>query len=414
MPSLLGEKMRPSPLEDGRHYKEEASSPSSWRSTSLPVPVSRLLLSNLPGLMGWCCAIGLAGTFLLAALRVPRLAAAGEVNLPSYPLAVKSPYLSAWVPGNQITHAPTAQPEFWAGQDLTWSILARVNGVTYSLFGVPDAIANTTAATTGGVTYTSSHTLVNLTAGPVRFTLDFFSPVLPGPHDYARQSLPYSYLTVTATGTSSKLASVQVLSAIDQTWTAQNGAAHLNYTTSGTAGLFWFYNPEEILFTERSDMATYGSVVFATTATSHVTHGCGTPVNIYESFTSRGALTASKTCANTDLAALSRDLGYVDSIIPGTVTFAVGFDREQAINYLGNTQTGYYRSKWPTVPQAVEYFLQDYNAALATSWLFDAEVRLRSEAVSSKFGSKYADIVEASVRQTFGAIELTVCVQERI
>lgn len=90
------------------------------------------------------------------------------------------------------------------------------------------------------------------------------------------------------------------------------------------------------------------------------------------------------------------------------MTFAVGFDREQTINYLGQTQVGYHRSKWATVPDAVEYFPQDYLHAFATSIVFDADVRLRSEAVSSKFGNNYVDIVEASVRQTFGAIDITV------
>lgn len=117
-----------------------------------------------------------------------------------------------------------AQPEFWAGQPLTWVstttmwsvepdsdflcdqiVLARVNGKTYSLFGNPADVGNTTAATTESVSFTSSHTFVNLTAGAASVTLDFFSPVLPKKQDYVRQSLPYSYLTVTAGQLRSKL-----------------------------------------------------------------------------------------------------------------------------------------------------------------------------------------------------------------
>jgi hypothetical protein len=344
----------------------------------------------------------------LALTALPNLSTSATVNLPSYPLAVKSPYLSAWVPGNQIGDAPTAQPEFWAGQPLTWSILARVNGETYSLFGVPNSIANIKAATTGSVTYTSSHTLISLTAGSAELTLDFFSPVLPGTSDYAQQSLPYSYLTVTAFSSSLKTVDVQILSAIDQTWTAQQGASGLNYTTTGNVGLFWFYNPDQIPFTEKSDMATYGSVLFATTTGSKVTHGCDAAANVYAAFASKGSLPNSETCTGADLAALSKDLGSVDVILRGSVTFAVGFDREQTINYLGQTQVGYYRSKWPTIADAVKFFLQDYPAALLTSVAFDADVRLRSQAVSSSFGGNYADIIEASVRQTFGAIDITV------
>lgn len=334
---------------------------------------------------------------------------AGSVNLPSYPLAVKSPYLSTWVPGNQLKDAATAQPEFWAGQVLTWTVLARINGVTYALFGDPSA-GNATAATTTSVTYTSSHTVVELTAGDADITLDFFSPVLPGTEDYARQALPYSYLTVSVSCTTDQSRNIQILSAIDQTWTAQDGAANLNYTTSGTAGFFWFYNPDEIPFTEVSDMATYGSVLFATTTGSGVTHACNTPSQVYGSFATNGSLITSTACANTDLAALSKNLGSVHG--SSNVTFAVGLDRVQAIDYLGNTQTGYYRSEWPTVPEAIQYFLGDYETALSTSNSFDEEVRSRSESVSSTFGSQYADIVEASVRQTFGAIELTVCEPE--
>jgi hypothetical protein len=92
------------------------------------------------------------------------------------------------------------------------------------------------------------------------------------------------------------------------------------------------------------------------------------------------------------------------------VTFAVGFDRTDAINYLGDTQTGYYRTRWPTIPEAVDFVLQDYENVDSASQKFDREVRDRSEAVSDVFGDQYADIVEASVRQTFGALELTVSI----
>lgn len=340
---------------------------------------------------------------------LPSASLAGTANIPSYPLAVRSPYLSTWVPGRQVlADAATAQPEFWAGQRINWPILARVDGKTYSLFGNPDSMDDIAAASTVGVSYTSSHTFVNLTAGAASFTLDFFSPVFPGSNDFLRQSLPYSYLTITVTSSSSGPVNVQILSAIDNTWTGQNGEADLNHTSHGRAGLFWFYNPDQILFTERSDMATYGSVVFATISGDQVTHACDMASSIYAEFTSKGSLTAATSCTGIDLAALSKDLGNVNDAHPGQVTFAVGLDRKEAINYLNTTQIGYHYLKWPTVPEAVEYFLQEYNYALAKSSAFDTEVRRKTQAVSSVFGEKYADIVEASVRQTFGALELTV------
>lgn len=328
---------------------------------------------------------------------------AGTVSLPSYPLAVKSPYLSTWVPGSQVSDAATAQPEFWAGQKLTWPVLARIGGTTYTLFGAPDGVSGASAATTKGVNYTSTHTVISLTAGSADVTLDFFSPVLPGPSDYANHSLPYSYLTVSVSNADAT--DVQVMSGIDYTWTAQGGAAGLNYTTSGTAGFFWYYNSDQECYTESSDMSTYGSILFGTTTGDGLTYGCNVPATIYSKFTSAGALGDPSTCTGTNLAALAQDLGTVTS---GSVTFAVGFQRDLAINYLGAPQTGYHRSKWWLIPDAIEYFLGNYESALTASQSFDSAVRTKSEAVSSDWGSQYADIVEASVRQAFGAFEMTV------
>lgn len=341
------------------------------------------------------CVVALAG------LISPSLA--GTVSLPSYPLAVKSPYLSTWVPGHQVSDAATAQPEFWAGQKLTWPILARAGGTTYSLFGAPDGISGATAATTMGVSYTSTHTIFSLTAGAVDITLDFFSPIVPGPSDYAEHSLPYSYLTVSATA--AEATDVQILSGIDYTWTAQDGTAGLNYTTSGTAGYFWFYNPDQTYYTESSDMATWGSILYGATTGDNLTYACDTAANVYSAFTSNGILSNTGICEGSDLAALSQDLGIVTS---GQVTFAVGFQRDLAIDYLGSSQTGVHRSKWWLIPEAIEYFLGNYDDALVKSQAFDSAVRTKSEAVSSDWGSQYADIVEASVRQTFGATEMTV------
>ncbi|KAK3701503.1 hypothetical protein LTR37_015477 [Vermiconidia calcicola] len=332
-------------------------------------------------------------------------------HLPSYPLAVKSPYLSTWVPGNQILdNAATAQPKFWNGQNLSWPIVARVNGETFSLFGLPDGALNTTAATTSSVSYTSSHTYVKMTAGSANIILDFFSPVLPGKEEYARQSLPYSYLTVSATSSSSKPPKVQVMSAVDYTWTAQNGQSNVNYTTCGDAGFFWFYNPNQIAYTESRNMATYGSVLFGASSDGNITHGCGGASEIYASFATRGSLanvTLQGNCTPTDLTALAKDLGTCGHT-SSSANFVVGFNRDLAINYLDKPQTGFHRTQWPTVPEAIEHVLEDYHSVFSSSIAFDAAIRSKAEAVSSTFGSKYADIIEASVRQTFGGMDLTV------
>ena len=352
-------------------------------------------------------------TLTLGCLLLPH-AIAGIVPLPSYPLAVRSPYLSTWVPGEQVLAcAATAQPEFWSGDNLTWPVLARVNGKTYSLFGVPDTerIEGLEAATTVGVSFTSSHSLFNVTTGTANFTLDFFSPVLPHTEDYLRQSLPYSYLTVNVTGAGpgAGKAKVQILSGIDYTWTAQGGRSNLTYSWFGRTGLFRFNNPDEVPFTEHGEfMATHGSVVFATTVTQNAYRGCGEATSVFSQFMCDGTVVKLESCQGTDLAVLARDVGTVDKYRTASATFAVGFDRKNSINYLGKPQTSYHHTRWPTIREAVDFFLEDYNSVVRASRAFDDMVRSSSENISGSFGEQYADIVEASIRQLFGAMELTV------
>jgi hypothetical protein len=359
--------------------------------------------------------IAYLGTFPFGSIcSLPTTTSGASIQLPSYPLAVKHPYLSTWVPGNQLDDIARARPQFWNGQNLSWPIVARVDNFAYALFGVPDPwIDGPVNAQTESVSYTSSHTVFKLTAGNVKVVLDFFSPVLPSPEDYERQSLPYSYLTVSVSNPTEVASSVQIAAGIDQTWTNQNGAAQLNFSKTDSTQFFAFHNPNEILFTETNEaMATYGTAIWATTDDNATTHASGTTADVLDGFAKTGAVTSSDDHKYHDLAALSKDLGLIHPKATRNVTFAVGFDRTDAINYLGDIQTGYYRTRWPTIPEAVEFVLQDYENAASASQKFDREIRERSEAVSDVFGDQYADIIEASVRQTFGALELTVSICE--
>ncbi|EME48454.1 hypothetical protein DOTSEDRAFT_118143 [Dothistroma septosporum NZE10] len=325
--------------------------------------------------------------------------------LPSYPLAVKSPYLSTWVPGSQLSDIATARPQFWTGEELTWPILARVDGTSYALFGSTDDLPSSIeAATTIDVSYTATHTYFCVSAGDVDFVLDFFSPVYPKTEDFALHSLPYSYLTVNATSTEN----VQILNAIDQSWTAQGGAASINYTTVGTTGFFWYHNDDEIPFVEDSDRATWGSTILATTVTSNGSfYAHGTASDLYSAFVTGGTLSnySRSYGSGDDLTALVHDLGAING---NSVTFAVGLDRVQAVSYLGVAQTGYYRTVWPELPDAVDFFLCNYDDALAYSLTLDSIVRSKTESVSDEWGSQYAEICEASFRQAIAPIELTV------
>lgn len=100
------------------------------------------------------------------------------------------------MPSDRVQQLPISEPQFWAGQELGWSVIVRVDGQAYSLMGVPESDDKLIRpAKVRRAEYTATHTVFDLVAGPVAVTLDFLSPVSPS--NYLRQSLPFSRLFIT-------------------------------------------------------------------------------------------------------------------------------------------------------------------------------------------------------------------------
>ena len=297
---------------------------------------------------------------------------------------------------------PSAVPQFWAGQNLTLGLVVRVDGSAYSLMGVPSPLDGVQAAAVTSAEYTSTHTVFNLTAGTASITLDFFSPVSPS--NYVRQSLPFSYLTVSTSSTVST--SVQVYADIDETWTGQTGSTVSNFTTSGDDSVFQLSVNGAYLYSENSDQALWGNVVFASrsSASSSLSTQSGNSSDVRGQFAANGSLTNSEpTYAAGDVVAIAQDLGNVTAST--SVNFAFGYVREEAINYLGQARTGFYRATSNDPVTALSAFLDDYDDALTESQTLDSEL-LSSSTASA--GSNYSDIITLSVRQVYGSIDVTI------
>ena len=224
--------------------------------------------------------------------------------------------------------------------------------------------------------------------------VDFFSPV--SPNNFIRQSLPFSYLTVTVSGVAGATPAVQILNTIDDTWTGLAGKIQSARREHGNTMLFTLTDPAVVEFTETKDMAAWGSAVLATQSTPgsalHFTSGAAQVV--YSQFVGKGELDGNVPAYEAgDLVAFSHSLGKISQAT--ATTFAVGHYRENSINYLGKPQIHYYRSKYATVETAVAHFLSDYDAAYSESQDLDRQIKSYSEAVSSK----YSSITTAAVRQ---------------
>ncbi|TGO80825.1 hypothetical protein BPOR_1677g00010 [Botrytis porri] len=324
------------------------------------------------------------------------------IQPPSYPLAVRNPYLSAWIPSSLATNVSSGNAQFWAGQNLIWSVIARVDNVTWNLFGVASPGAGTRDGSTTSAKYTSTHSIFNLTAGIVTFSLDFFSPVSTG--NYLRQSLPFSYLTISAETTAAT--NIQIYSDISGTWTGQTASSFWTFTKQNTTSAFSIKANNRATYSEASDQALWGEAIYSSqpSSTSTLTCESGDRTAVRKVFSETGALSGALGAWLVDgVTGISHDLGSVTG--PSSVTYAIGYVREAAVNYLGTPYIGYYRATYPKTIDALEHFFEDYDNAFVESQTIDSEL---SAAATQVAGTNYSDITTLSLRQVYGGIDLVI------
>lgn len=353
---------------------------------------------------------------------------------PSYPLAVRNPYLSsklptlsiasftpvralpqfcfgllltllpAWLPGNEVANLPSAVAQFWQGQQLTWSVIARVDGKTYSLFGVPRPGDRIQPASLVSADFSATHTTFTVTASDVKFVLDFFSPV--SPHNYVRQSMPFSYLTVSTSSLKSGTPSVQIYSDMDNSWVGQFGDnIQLDWkwdTTQESTQVFTLSQKGTAKFSENADMALWGTAAYCTRENaSKLSNAVGNVDEVRNSFAANGSLDGGGGFRPGSVFAYSHDLGSLEGT--ENVTFVIGNVRDPAVNYHGVDRSNYWQSVCKDINCGCVHALDDLHAADEESRNLDAYL------AGAKVGSaNHSDILVLSTRQTFATLELTI------
>ncbi|KAI0737538.1 DUF1793-domain-containing protein [Daedaleopsis nitida] len=335
-------------------------------------------------------------------------------NPASVPLAVRSPYLSAWLPQGQGTALNAAWPSFWTGSILGWAGFAKVDGVAYNwmgLPGVPGATVN--KATQKSLQFTSTQSIFVMTAGPVDLTITFLSPVEPT--DLVNQSLPLSYYAISAAPNDGKPHTVQVYADISAEWVSGDNSLPVMWETSTDDVLtHQVALATQNTFTEINDRIQYGAAVHSTQNRPGVTYQTGEDVVVRAQFVANGTLANTQ---DTQFRAISdrwpvfafaHDLGTVTSSTE-PVVFSVGHTRDPVIQYIITNnaiqnRSSYFWTKYSSFGDAVKMFVSDYRNAFARANAFDAQVA----ADAKKISADYADIVALSIRQGFGAIEITV------
>lgn len=199
---------------------------------------------------------------------------------------------------------------------------------------------------------------------------------------------------------------VQIYSDIDGRWTGRGSHSVHEFEQRGDLAFHALSVEDAESFTEEDDMALWGKAIMASRPSdfSTVSALAGDRESVRSQFAESGDLSGRESTWSQDsVAALAHDVGYV--IGSAAVTFAVGYERKDAINYLGDSYTGYYRAQYPTTHEALSFFFDDYDEAVTESFAFDRELKSFSTAAA---GQKYADILALSTRQAYGGIDLTI------
>ncbi|TBU63560.1 hypothetical protein BD310DRAFT_945106 [Dichomitus squalens] len=288
---------------------------------------------------------------------------------PSVPLAVRSPYLSVWLPQGAGSALNDQWPQSWTGQDIIgWAGFAKVDGTAYVWMGSP-GVPNVTFTK---ATQKSLQSNFVLTAGPVDLNITFLSPVEPS--DLVNQSLPLSYYSISATSNDGKSHNVQIYVDISGEW--------VGGTRDGVTN--------QMQYASDIDHISQGSAYHSTLSVTGTTYQTGQDVVVRAQFVNNGILN------NT-----------LDTDFP-PVVYSVGHARDPAIQYIvinngRQEQSSYFWSRFSAMTDAIETFLKDYDDALIRADEYDKQIN----DAASKISSDYASLVALSIRQTFGTIEIT-------
>ncbi|WP_249227901.1 glutaminase domain-containing protein [Kutzneria sp. CA-103260] len=323
---------------------------------------------------------------------------------PATPLAVRSPYLSAWQAADNL---PGNWSSFWNGRTAAICGIVRIDGAAYVFAGAPGQ-PSLPQLTQTSLQVTATRSIYTLAGGGVTLTVTFFSPVEAT--DLQRQSIPLSYVTVAAASADGNAHQVSVYLDISAEWAHGDNNQQVTWfkqqTGSTTALTFTPAAPQPLA--ENNDQASWGTTVLAGVNRSGLTWQIGQDT-VVRGNAANGTLPGT---IDTDMPrrindrwpvlGLNADLGSVGSTA-AEFTAVLGHIRTPVVSYLGNALNPWWTHYWSTWQSMVDWFVADRPTALSRAITLDNT--LQQDALNAA-GANYAGICALAVRQFMAGTEL--------
>ncbi|MCP2261594.1 protein of unknown function (DUF4964) [Streptoalloteichus tenebrarius] len=336
---------------------------------------------------------------------------AAPLRPPATPLVVRNPYLSTWLMDDDLTGSWS---RFWNGAVTALCGIAVVDGTPSVFAGRPDLPGLARMRQTG-TALTSTESVFTLEGGGVALTVTFFSPVeLDDPR---RQSIPASFVLVTARSADGAAHRVSVALDISAEWAHGDRTSMVRWERHDLPGAWpltalTFTPDQPAPLTERNEQAAWGSVVLAADAVPGLTWQIGEDTAVR-----RQAMTGAL-ADHVDprmpraiddawpVAGFSQDLGVVRPGEPGRdLVLLLAHVRAPAIRYQGTTLPPLWTSYWDGWPEMLVWFRADLDTARRRAERLDR--RLVSEAVAAG-GPAYASLCRLALRQAAAGAELVL------
>ncbi|GAA5982719.1 hypothetical protein JCM5350_006225 [Sporobolomyces pararoseus] len=355
------------------------------------------------------------------------------------PLAVRTPYLGAYLQGRQDKNLANSDPRFWTTKPLGWKGLFRVDGKVWNWMG---NLTDYPAAINSSFVHTTSESRFTFTDDPptISIVANFISPITPA--DIFRQSIPFSYLELTVNTLDGQPHNVQVYSEVNGLWLADKEEEEIEWESKGEKD--WrgirFRLVDQRPFTEEqieegwtADRILSGDVWYAAKKGSsqviETSFSAGDDASsTRKGFSTTGSLpnvsnhTSPRRIRTRDsqrdsgevvdepVFAFAHDFGSVSPSTPlesRTQLLTIGHVRDPLVQYMeaGNWVVPLrplWRSTFDSTEHLISFFFQDFDKQYELSTNFNSKLYSDARKVD---GEEYAHVVSISTRQIFAALE---------
>ncbi|THV01317.1 hypothetical protein K435DRAFT_853871 [Dendrothele bispora CBS 962.96] len=347
----------------------------------------------------------------------------------TYPLAVRSPYLNAWIDGTGANGAVLNHdwPRLWnLTQTMEWCGMAHIDGILWQWLGGPISNSSSTINIPAmrNSTLTPTRTIFELVAGPMLLNISFFNPIET--EDLTRQSLPFMYLSLDAQSLDGQEHDVQIYSDISAEWVTGdrvNSTVQWN-TTLTSSTIFhrgYLQNPQSMV--EVNNQAQDATVYYAMELDQNVSWKTGDANITRPLFQDQGKLDnetdTSFRVVNDQLPvfAFAADLGVLRNT-PSSLVWALGVVRDPVVRYAASPDTStsprdqrpyfYSDSRFSSqrIEDVIDFFMHDYESAVQRAESLDN--RIYQDAASVSGGNEeYFDLVSMGARLALSAFDIT-------